>query len=258
VIALSCLAACAASEGQILTREDQPSVRDSVRSDMSLQYQLTGTVDTSVDAELFVIDLFDAERAQVAELHAAGRLVMAYVSVGSLENWRDDVSRFPRSAVGMSLANYPEESWLDPRDAQVRALMRARFERAVSKGFDGVFASTLGAYRANTGFPLGMSDELESARFLAETAHGLSLSIGLSGDFELADALAHQFDWAIAIGCVMRGTCADLTALKSHGVPVFDLETTGDHTRACQEAARYGVPVTFKSERYDAARSGCG
>src|ERR1700712_3057309 len=184
-----CLSACSITEGPLLVRlasdaavssssasamtsdagQPPPPSKATVEAGMSLQYQITGELDTSLDAQLFIIDLFDTEISKIRALHAANRTVIAYISVGSLERWRDDVSAFPASAVGSSLAAYPNESWLDTRAAGVRSAMRARFEYARTKGFDGVFASTLGAYRRDSGFELDQGDELDYLRFLSDS-----------------------------------------------------------------------------------------
>jgi hypothetical protein len=261
------LSSCGATEGPLLVRgaardaggDGQVSpMTAAVRPDMSLQYQITDQLDTEVDAELFVVDLFATSQAQLARLHEKGRVVIAYVSVGSLEPWREDAARFPRATVGAPLASYPNEAWLDTRSAEVRRLMEARFDRAVALGFDGLFASTLGAHQASSGFPLTESDELDYARFLARTAHVRALSIGLSGDFELAERLASEFDFVIAEGCIARAYCDELAPLLARGLPVFDLETTsGDRALVCAEAASYGIPVTFKRPSYDAVRNVC-
>ena len=52
---------------------------------LSWQWQLTGTIDTSVDAAMFDIDLFDAPASTVSTLHARGRKVVCYTSAGSFE-----------------------------------------------------------------------------------------------------------------------------------------------------------------------------
>jgi hypothetical protein len=256
---------CTAKEGALLARDvmvdaggdtAQPGAR-AVRPKMSLQYQINGQLDAQVDAQLFVIDLFDSTAAQVAQLHAAGRVVIAYVSVGSLESYRDDVANFPSSAVGMTLANYQEERWLDIRNAEVRTLMQRRLDRAVEKGFDGVFASALGAYLQRTGFELTQANQVDYDAFLAGAAHTRHLSIGLSEDFTLDRSLIDAFDWALAIGCIADNDCNALAGWLARGRPVFDLETEGDHDAVCMQAASYGIPVTFKRAKYDAYRSPC-
>jgi hypothetical protein len=257
---------CTLIEGPLLVKREEadagdaargPSRGGAVRAGMSLQYQIVGELDSAVDAQLFVVDLFETDVAQVAALHAAGRLVMAYVSAGSREPWRDDAARFPRAVLGEPLANYPNELWLDVRTSEVRKLMEERLDRAVAKGFDGVFYSTLGGYRANSGFDLTRADQLDYDKFLAEAAHARGLSAGLSGDFELANELSSVFDWAIAIGCIARDFCDELSPLKARDLPIFDLETGGDVAEVCRQAQAYGFEVTFKRPSYDGYRSVC-
>jgi hypothetical protein len=270
--ALLCIAAlvwcaCSATEGELLVRNEPsdagsgeggtPQLGAAIRSGMSLQYQITDDLDTQVDADLFVVDLFDTDSAQVTQLHNAGRIVIAYVSVGTLESWRPDAARFPRAAAGKMLSQYPDEVWLDVRDADVRSVMQARFQRAVDKGFDGVFASTVGAYKQDSGFALTREDELGYHQFLTGAAHALRLNIGMSSDFELSRELAAEYDWAIANSCIAKDTCAAFAPLQAKGLPVFDLETDGDHAAVCEKAKSVGVEVVFKNSRYDATRSEC-
>lgn len=254
------LAACDTTQGPLLvaaSRGDAESGK-SVRAGMSLQYQLTGELNTRVAAQLFVTDLFDTDAAQLAELHAAGRIVSAYLSAGSLESWRQDAATFPSDAVGQQLSAYPNERWLDIRRPEVRSVMQARFELAVERGFDGVLLSTLGVYRAESGFEIGRDDELAYATELASDAHGRNLSVGLSGDFELSAQLAEHCDWALAIRCVESTTCDGLRPLSAAGLPVFDLETTdSDKDVICSEARSLGIPVTFKHDEFDAYRDVC-
>ncbi len=229
-----------------------------VQPGSSLQYQITGKLDLGVDAALFVADLFDASAQDVAALHAQGRTVIAYVSVGSFEPWRDDASSFPPSAIGMPLGAYPDESWLDVRNAAVRQAIAARFDRALSKGFDGVFASTLGAYAQASGFALTSADELQYDLFVAAAAHARGLSVGLSGDFELGPDATDAFDWALTIGCIAGTRCDALAPFQMQHKAVFDLETEGQQDAVCAQAQALGIPVTFKHASFDAWRATCG
>jgi hypothetical protein len=260
-------AACRGVEGPLLsatsardggrdggTASSRPGV---VRAGMSLQYQITGTLDTIVDAQLYVVDLFDTTPKQVAQLHAAGRVVIGYVSIGSFEPWRDDAAQFPQAAVGDALSAYPDESWLDIRDPQVRTLIDARFDRAHASGFDGVFLSTLGGYKTSTGFGFSRDDELAYVRDRAAAARARSLSPGLSGDFELGDSVTGAYDWALSIGCIAQGSCSELGPMQRMGKPVFDLETEGQHDAVCKQAAATGIPTTLKHAAFDAWRETC-
>src|SRR4029079_13653563 len=58
----------------------------------SWQIQLQGTLDTSVAASVYDIDLFDTSASTIAVLRAAGRRVICYFSAGSYEDWRPDAT----------------------------------------------------------------------------------------------------------------------------------------------------------------------
>jgi hypothetical protein len=143
---------------------------------------------------------------------------------------------------------------LDLRRDEVRTLMKARFEQAKTKGFHGVFASTLGAYRKASGFDLTQKNELDYATFLAAEAHARGLDIGLSGDFELSEQLADHYDWAIATACVQCNSCEQLAPFVAAGLAVFDLESEGDQATVSSAAAAHGIQVTFR--RRESAASG--
>jgi hypothetical protein len=224
---------------------------------MSLQYQLTGTIDVGEDAQVYVVDMFDARARDITELHAAGRLVIGYVSVGSLEAWREDADSFPASAIGMPLSGYPNEHWLDHRDPKVRAAMTARFELARSKGFDGIFASTLGAYARGSGLGLTRQDELDYVEYIATQARSHGLSPGLPGDFALATEVAAHYDWALSLGCLARGRCQELTVFKTMNKAVFDLESEGTRESVCASSQELDIPITRKHASYDAWRDSC-
>src|SRR3989442_9601529 len=53
------------------------------------QWQLQGTVDLSVEAQVYDIDV-DNSGQVVAALHAKGRRVVCYFEAGTQENWRPD------------------------------------------------------------------------------------------------------------------------------------------------------------------------
>ena len=68
----------------------RPSVDD------SWQWQLQGVTDLSHEVDLYDVDLFDTSSATMRALHAAGRPVVCYVSVGTwgaVSRGRRDVAR---------------------------------------------------------------------------------------------------------------------------------------------------------------------
>ena len=76
-------------------------------------WQLTGVLDTSVDVDVWDVDLFETGAAEIGGLQAAGGYVICYFSAGSIEDWRPDVGVIEESAIGLPLDDWPGENWLD-------------------------------------------------------------------------------------------------------------------------------------------------
>ncbi len=102
------------------------------------QWQLQGDLDTSVDADVYDIDLFETSADDIAGLQADGRIVVCYFSAGSYEGWRPDADRFADRDLGETLDGFEDERWLDVRSDTVRAVIEGRLDRAVAAGCDGV------------------------------------------------------------------------------------------------------------------------
>ncbi len=126
-------------------------------------------VDTSVVADVFDIDLVDNDPNVVAELHAQGRKVICYMSVGSWEDWRPDKDDFPSEVLGKDYEGWPGERWLDIRKIDLLApIMRARLDQCKAKGFDAVEPDNMQIYDNDTGFPITYEDQLNYAKWLAD------------------------------------------------------------------------------------------
>ncbi len=86
----------------------------------SWQWQFSGSVDTTVRAEVYDIDMFDNGARIVRRLHSKGKKVICYISAGSYERWRPDAGRFPARAIphqrmgGRALAGHPQTSRSSP------------------------------------------------------------------------------------------------------------------------------------------------
>jgi len=255
------LAGCAPTVGPLFTSADggaspvnrQPDAGSSVvRPGMRLQYQLQGALDPTVDADLFVVDLFETTNAQLTQLHDRGRVVVAYIAAGSYEPWRPDVDSLPDAVIGEPLARYPDEAWLDVRASAVRQLMAGRLARAATNGFDGVLLVSLDAYLTQNGHDLTAQDQLDYNRWLASQASERGLAVGLSSDWAHASDLASHYDFAIHFNCLANTTCTQLSAYRARGRAVFDLETNRDVNTTCARASEASLPVTLKNASFDA------
>jgi len=188
------------------------------------QWQLRGTVNTTYDVRIYDVDLFDTPQATIAALQAAGRHVICYFSAGSSEDWRPDYSKFLASDKGNALSGWPGEQWLDTRSDNVRAVMRARLDLAVSKRCDGVEPDNVDGYTNNPGFPLDASTQIDFNRFIASEAHARGLAVGLKNDIDQIPDLVAAFDFAVNEQCHEFSECGAYAAFTGGGKPVFNAE----------------------------------
>ena len=225
----------------------------------SWQWQLTGTIDTTVDAAMYDVDLFETPQATLDELHAAGRVVVCYLSAGSWEAGRPDAAGFPESVLGEPLeAPFQDERWLDVRQTSIlEPLMAARMDLAVAKGCDGVEPDNVDGYANSTGFAISYADQLAYNRLLAEMAHARSLSVGLKNDLDQIGDLVASFDWALDEQCWQYGECDLLAPFVARGKAVFGVEYRGDPEVFCPPLEARGYSWLEKRIDLDAWRIDC-
>ena len=224
----------------------------------SWQLQLTGTIDTSFDVDLYEVDLFALDTATAKRLHDRGSQIACYVSVGTAESYRTDYANFPASAVGNALVDYPDERWLDHRNPEVRALMAARLQLASLSGCDAVELSSLQAHSEDSGFALTRADDLDYARWLLAECHQRHLAAGVSTSDDLVASLAAEADWGVTAECLSNDCQAwqPFTAV-SKAVFVVEYGASGDAAALCAQAARLGYSLVIKRRALDAFRAGC-
>ncbi|HEY5924132.1 MAG TPA: endo alpha-1,4 polygalactosaminidase [Kofleriaceae bacterium] len=225
----------------------------------SWQWQLTGTINTSFDVDMYDIDLFDAPTSKIAELHAAGRIVICYFSAGSYENWRPDANQFPASALGNNLDGWPGERWLDTRSTAVRNIMKARLDLAAQRGCDGVEPDNIDGYTNGSGFALTAATQINYNRFLATEAHARNLSIGLKNDLDQVTQLVGDFDWALNEQCFEYDECELLEPFINAGKAVFEVEYGGQTlaNSICPTANSMNFDTLVKRLDLDATRISC-
>jgi hypothetical protein len=221
------------------------------------QWQLTGTLDTTVPAAVYDVDGFATTADQVAVLHAQGRKVICYLSVGSWEEWRPDAASFPASVKGKS-NGWPGEKWLDIRRIDILGpIMTARFQMCRDKGFDAIEPDNIDGYTNSSGFPLTASDQATYNRWIADTAHSLGLSVGLKNDVDQIAALQPSFDWALNEQCYQYAECGGYASFVAAGKAVFIAEYQGSLSTICPKARAAGFSVIKKRLELDAWREAC-
>ncbi|KAA0233590.1 MAG: endo alpha-1,4 polygalactosaminidase [Actinobacteria bacterium] len=249
------------SDGQVATGSADAS--DEVwhpEPGLSWQWQLSDLpVDTSVEADMYDIDLFENTESVVDELHDMGRRVVCYVSVGTWEPGRPDSGEFPDEVIGKPLDDFPDERWLDIRRLDVLGpIIEARFEQCAEKGFDAVEPDNVDGYQNDSGFDLSAEDQLAFNRFVAGTAHERGLAVGLKNDLDQVPDLVDEFDFAVNEECVEFDECMLLTPFIDADKAVFHVEYELEPDEFCDLTADLDFSSLKKNVELDAEVGTCG
>jgi endo-alpha-1,4-polygalactosaminidase (GH114 family) len=227
---------------------------------LTWQWQLDGEVDTSIDAQVFDLDLY-VDQAAIDALQARGVKLICYISVGSFENWRPDADQFPDEVIGDKYEGWTGERWLDIRRVDLLApIMTARLDLCAAKGFVGVEPDNIEIYDSNTGFPLTYADQLTYARWLADEAHARGLAIGLKNAPDMVNDTLEIFDFAIIEDAYYYGWIDSMLPFISIGKPVFAAEYTDlgvDFEAACDRSTWVGVSLILKDRGLSAFQIPC-
>ncbi len=155
---------------------------------------------------------------------------------------------------------FQDERWLDIRAARVRAIMRARLDRAVKKGCDGVEPDNVDGFANDNGLGLTAEDQLEYNRFIAAEAHARRLSVGLKNDVAQLQQLEPDFDWALNEECFAYNECAlYANTFIAAGKAVFHAEYAGagQLDALCAVTRSIGLSTLVKRIELDAWQLPC-
>jgi hypothetical protein len=209
----------------------------------SYQIQYDGRLDLKYPAQIFDLDMFDTPASVVAKLHAMGRRVVCYISVGTWEKWRPDADEFPKSVIGDKDGHWPGERWLDIRATSIlEPIMARRYDLCKKKGFDGIDPDNIDGYVNKTGFPLTYAEQLTYDTWVAKAAHARGLTVDEKGDNNQVKDLVKYFDFAVVEQCYAQGWCRQFDLYTNDNRLVVDVEYYHNKQRFldhnCPEAAK--------------------
>jgi hypothetical protein len=224
------------------------------------QYQLDGRLDTSVDAQVFDIDLFDNTAESFAALHAAGRKVICYFDT-AYEPGRPDSDKLAPFR-GNPIDGWPDQAWVDQREPAVLAVLRDRIAQAKDKGCDAIEADDVDARDNDPGFPLTAADQRAFITALAEAAHKAGLKFGLKNALDDVSALVSVADFAINEECIQFDECDLLVPFIASGKAVYHVEYTEDDFESlaqdvCDRSNALGFDTVLKHLDLDAPLRAC-
>ncbi|MEV5749967.1 endo alpha-1,4 polygalactosaminidase [Actinoallomurus sp. NPDC052308] len=228
------------------------------KTGVSWQWQLSGKIDTSVNASVYDVDMFDTPKSTVTALHAKGRKVICYIDIGAAEQGRPDYAKFPKSILGNKVDGWPQERWVDIRKIDViRPIWAARLDQCKAKGFDGVEPDLADAYQNKSGFPVTAKQQLAFNRMLASVAHQKGLAVGLKNDLGQIPTLVKDFDFAVNEQCAEYDECSALKPFITAGKPVFHAEYDLPLSKFCAESKRLKLSSIRKTLDLTAKRQTC-
>lgn len=219
----------------------------------SWQWQLSGTVNASVQAAVFDVDGFDTTAPTVAALHAKGAKTICYLDVGGAEPGRPDYGQFPKAALGKKEAGWPEY-YLDTRNTTVRTVIAARIAMCANKGFDAIEADLDDTYLEGTratGLPLTEATGLDYLTWLATTAqsNGLAFFAKNGADPTFQARVAQVAQGEINEQCAEYAECDVLAT----GIPVLHAEYGLSLAKTCAVDRRY---PNFTSAKFNVNLTG--
>jgi len=232
----------------------------------SWQWQLNGVINSTYNAKIYDIDLFESSSLLIHSLQENGKKVICYFSAGSYESWRADSSDFSASLLGNEIDGWEKERWLDISNPALKPIMLSRLDLAHSKGCDGVEPDNVDAYENSSGFFLTAQEQLVYNKFIANEARKRGLSVGLKNDLEQLDSLKDFFDFSVNEECHEFHECQALSPFIEQNKAVLNAEYSSEYVRntngardiLCQEALDAGLStLVLHIELDDSFRFSC-
>lgn len=208
----------------------------------------------------FGTDPDSVSKEQIKALNKAGVYTICYVSVGTAENWRDDVNSFHSQMVGKTYGDWPDEKFLNIANPSLLPIMEKQFANCALKGFKAIEPDNLDVYENDSGFDISRNDTLNYIRNLAKIAHSKGLEIGQKNVPELTDQLVGMMDFIISESCYQDKWCEDILPYIKAGKPIFDAEYNDreiDFEAACAYAKKQKISMILKDRDLSAQYQSC-
>ena len=224
-------------------------------------WQLSRPLNLNVSVKILGLDPDLVRAADIRRLKKRGIYLICYVSVGTWENWRSDRDAFPQAVLGRTYDEWPDERFLDIRRIDVLLpIMRERFHRCRTLGFDAVEADNMDVHDNPSGFTITAGDTVSYVRALAREAHALGLAMAQKNVPELSHRLIDSLDFAITESCFRDAWCHRMRPWLERGRALLDAEYRDrppNMRRACRDAGRLGISLILKDRDLTRWRRTC-
>ncbi|MCB9388165.1 MAG: endo alpha-1,4 polygalactosaminidase [Acidimicrobiia bacterium] len=224
---------------------------------LSWQWQLQGEIDTTIDADVYDLDITGPDDQILATLKGRDIKLICYFSVGSWEDWRPDAADFPDDVLGNE-NGWPGERWLDISNLDaLRPIYQERIDTCAERGYDAIEPDNTDGYSHDTGFDITEDDSIALLNMLADMAHRKGLGIALKNSPVLVERLADTVDFAVVEQCVFYEECHYWDPLLDAGKAVFLAEYQVEPEKFCPQTEPVGISAIYKDQMLDAAVRYC-
>lgn len=212
----------------------------------------------SFSSDVVDVDAFETPIETISALHALGKKVIAYVSVGTIEGTRPDGNLLPSGVVGKVYPEWPDEKWVDIRQiSKIKPWLLSRFSMISNKKFDAIEPDNLDGYSNDSGFNLTILDEKKFCDSIITYAHLYGLGIGQKNLPEFSAEFSEKFDWALTEDAYNQGWAKDMMPYIDKKKPVFIVEYTDmmsqqifDNT-VCTDSKKRAYSAILKNRNLD-------
>jgi len=172
----------------------------------------------------------------IESLKRDGKIVMCYISVGTLEGFRSFYKRDKEAWEGLTLGtmvSFSDERWLDIRKLdRLIPLMEARFDTAAAAGCDAIEPDNMDCYLSSecVGRMGGVSKKdamamsIDYGLVVASLAHNRGMSVVVKNAIELYDSFVDIFDGAVTENCLQYKECDATSIWTSRNKAVFSTD----------------------------------
>ena len=125
------------------------------------------------------------------------------------------------------MQDWSGEWWINTNSQGIRDIMQKRITLAQQKGCDAIDPDNVDAYNnAEEQLPLKLTenDAVNYTSWLADTAHGMGLAMGLKNALEIVSQVLPKMEFQVNEQCVINNECDTLTQFTDNGKPVFHIE----------------------------------
>ncbi|CAK4631284.1 hypothetical protein LEN26_015341 [Aphanomyces euteiches] len=178
-----------------------------------------GGSDSTQNAAMVLLDPDNVSTSDIANYKAAGKTVLCYLSVGTIEKFRQDYkdNQAAWDAVLLGKMADWDETWIDIRKADaVLPLLGKRLDKLQAKGCQGVEPDNIDCYgnedcwKNMNGITSGdqvQGVQVSFLRRVADAAHNRNMAIVIKNAVSIVADLSDTFDGAVSENCLQFNEC---------------------------------------------------